>query len=65
MIQTIIRKGFFDYIINLKQMIKIIIFENTKNLELPQLDEMRLQKFISLLKRKFGRLVFLMSNKKA
>jgi len=34
-----IRKGFFNYIINLKTEDQIIIFENTKHLELPQLDE--------------------------
>ena len=34
-----IRKGFFNYIINLKSNDQIIIFENTKYLELPQLEK--------------------------
>jgi len=61
-----IRKGFFDYIINLKTDDQIIIFENTKHLELPQLDENEDTKiYIFTQKENSGRYGFLNGVKKA
>lgn len=61
-----IRKGFFDYIINLKTDDQIIIFENTKHLELPQLDENEDTKIhIFTQKENSGRYGFLNGVKKA
>ena len=61
-----IRKGFFNYIINLKTDDQIVIFENTKHLELPQLDENEdtlIYKFTQ--KEGIGRYGFLTGVKKA
>lgn len=61
-----IRKGFFNYIINLQTNDQIIIFENTKHLELPQLDENENTKiYIFTQKENSGRYGFLNGVKKS
>ena len=61
-----IRKGFFNYIINLKTNDQIIIFENTKFLELPELDKNEDTKiYIFTQKENEGRYGFLNGVKKA
>lgn len=61
-----IRKGYFNYIINLRTDDQIIIFENTKHLELPRLDENEDTKIhIFTQNDTFGRYGFLNGVKKA
>lgn len=61
-----IRKGFFNYIINLKSNDQIIIFENTKYLELPQLEKNEDTKiYIFTQKENEGRYGFLNGVKKS